>query len=358
MDSGGSWFVSGPVALVRAAVGGTEDADCSLTGLIKRLVMSVMVTQATCASVGRMRPMRAIIISWVVSAVLIVVIGGWVGWRVTGHMSGLLIDARGRYSLTHLQVALWTIVIMSVVSGTSVGRICHTLPPLDFDIPGEVLAVMGISLGSGVLTTAAKTNKDATRPESVAASMPKRFLKKTGPTGDERERWRPRLRQIYMQEEGTFADKVVDIGKFQNFLITLVLVVAYIAAVGQALHAAGSAYSFKALPGFGGVFVTLLGISHGAYVAAKVPPQTGSPDTNLRERDEKVRNSAPAAAAQSALGPISELSDANPINSVPSGAARGVVDANRCSSTGVSVQPSRSRMPWRRRRGTNSSSPS
>ncbi|MFE4756057.1 hypothetical protein ACFRIB_38500 [Streptomyces mirabilis] len=114
--------------------------------------------------------MWAIIISWVVSAVLIVVIGVWVGWRVTGHVSGLLIDARGRYSLTHLQVALWTIVIMSVVSGTAAGRICHALPPLDFDIPGEVLAVMGISLGSGVLTTAAKTNKDATRPESVAAS--------------------------------------------------------------------------------------------------------------------------------------------------------------------------------------------
>jgi hypothetical protein len=34
----------------------------------------------------------------------------------------------------------------------------------------------------------------------------------------EAQEWRPAFRQVYMQEEGTFADRVVDIAKFQNFI--------------------------------------------------------------------------------------------------------------------------------------------
>jgi hypothetical protein len=212
--------------------------------------------------------------------------------------------------------------------GAAVGRLWDGAEPLGFSIPGEVLAVMGISLGSGVLTTATKATKDASRPKSVAGSMPKRLMDAKNLTDEEKELWRPRFRQIYMQEEGTFADKVLDIGKFQNFLITLVLVLAYIAAVAHALDVAGTAGKFEALPGFAGTFLTLLGISHGAYVAAKLPPQTGSPETSLSKRDQEIGGSAAAGVTvRSALGPISEWSDANPISSVRRGAALGVVDA-------------------------------
>ncbi|GAA3339470.1 hypothetical protein GCM10020358_23380 [Amorphoplanes nipponensis] len=272
--------------------------------------------------------MLAIVFSWLVAAVLIVGLAVLVGRVVTGRVSGLPVDARGRYSLTHLQIALWTIVILSLIMGAAVGRMVHGLPPLGFHIPGELLAVMGISLGSGVLTTVTKATKDAARPESVAASIPKRLMDKSRLTTAEQAEWRPRFWQIYMQEEGTFADEVVDIGKLQNFLITLVLVLAYTVAVWQALDAAGTAAKFDALPGFAGSFLTLLAVSHGAYVAAKIPPQPGTPDTNLSERDRKVAGSVPVAAEpHGALGPIAEWSDVNPISSVPRGAALGVVDA-------------------------------
>jgi hypothetical protein len=232
--------------------------------------------------------MWAIIVAWAVSAVGIVGLAVWVGRMVTGRKSGLLIDARGRYSLTHLQVALWTVVILSLVAGTAVGRVWHSTSPLGFDIPGELLAVMGISLGSGVLTTAAKASKDATRPQNVSAAMTEQLMERSGLTETERERWRPRFRQIYTQEEGAFADEVVDIGKFQNFVITLVLVLAYIVAVAQALDAAGSVTAFRALPGFHGVFLILLAVSHGAYAVTKMLPLTGSPATSLDTRNEKM----------------------------------------------------------------------
>jgi hypothetical protein len=247
--------------------------------------------------------MWAIVWSWIISAVLIFSLAVAVGIAVTKRPFGLLIDGRGRYSLTHLQVASWSVMILSLIAGTAVGRLLHGHDPLGFTIPGQVLAIIGISLGSGVLSTATKSMKDISRPANVAASMPASEPARAAMPAGEQDRWRPTFRQIYMQEEGTFADRVVDIGKFQNFIITAVLIVAYGAAVVQALRDAGTAASFTALPGFSGTFLTLLGVSHGAYLAAKLPPQTGTPDTSLASRDTKIKSSVQAEIAAGQRAP-------------------------------------------------------
>ena len=75
------------------------------------------------------------------------------------------------------------------------------MPALGSSAPAVVLALLGISVGSAVTVTAAKIAKNTTCPENVAAAG-------LGP-------WRPRLIQIFLREEGTYADQVVDITKLQ-----------------------------------------------------------------------------------------------------------------------------------------------
>lgn len=229
--------------------------------------------------------MSAIFAWWGGSAAVITALGMYLGVATTGHVLGLLIDSRGRYSLTHFQVSLWTIVILSLLAGVFFGRWQHNLDPLGFSIPSVVLGLLGISVGSAVTVTAAKTAKDTKYPASVAASA-------SAP-------WQPSLMQIFLLEDGTYADQVIDITKFQNFLITLVLVLGYIGLAVHTVTTAGVAAKVTALPGFAGTFLVLLGISHAGYLAGKLPAPDGQP----AGLTVKSRNVVSWAAAQSAAAP-------------------------------------------------------
>jgi hypothetical protein len=206
----------------------------------------------------------AIFWAWGLSALVIVALAAVLGWAVrpVGGPLGIFIDHRGRFSLTHFQLICWSIVILSLISGVFWGRLVNDVEqPLSFGIPDEVLGLLGITIGSSVATTVAKTAKDSMAAPRIAASS----------AAD-----RPRLAQIFFLEEGQYADQVVDVTKFQNFVITLVLLVAYVALAIDTIQDAESARNVTALPGFSGTFLTLLGISHAAYVAGKLPNQSGA----------------------------------------------------------------------------------
>src|SRR6202023_2960802 len=112
--------------------------------------------------------MTAILVSWGISAAVLVVLALAIGW-FTGkkgqrHAFAVLIDFRGRYSLTHFQIVLWTLVILSLVSGVFFGRLVHNVPnPLGFKVPANVLGLLGISFASAVTATSVKVAKDQTR---------------------------------------------------------------------------------------------------------------------------------------------------------------------------------------------------
>ena len=61
--------------------------------------------------------MTAIFAWWGGSAAALIALGLLIGLIATGQLLGLLIDTRGRHSLTHMQLSLWTIVILSLVAG-------------------------------------------------------------------------------------------------------------------------------------------------------------------------------------------------------------------------------------------------
>jgi hypothetical protein len=207
--------------------------------------------------------MEAILWAWLVSAAVLALLAVVLSivMRPPRVPLGILIDNRGRYSLTHFQLVLWTILILSLVSGVFWGRLIEGVSdPLSFKIPGEVLGLLGISVGSAVLASTVKASRNAGNPQSVAASS---------------NHDRPRFAQMFMVEEGEEADKVVDVTKYQNFIITLILIAAYTALAIHAVKDAGSAAAFASLPKFSETFLILVGISQAAYVGGKVVPGHG-----------------------------------------------------------------------------------
>jgi hypothetical protein len=227
--------------------------------------------------------MTTILVAWAASALALLALAMTLGMRLRPSRGplGILIDARGRYSLTHLQIVVWSIVVLSLVSGLFWGRLVDGVPdPLGFSIPDQVLGLLGISAGSAVTAMAVKAGKDATptgRSRVAASSMA------LDP---------PRFSQVFLMEEGACADHVIDVTKFQNFIITLTLVVAYVAMGVDMIARADRPAQLTALPTFSGTLLALLGISHGAYVAGKLPSQAGTPPgltmENRRESAEQL----------------------------------------------------------------------
>jgi hypothetical protein len=209
--------------------------------------------------------MTAIYLAWAISAVLLLALAAALGGLMTPARFpiGILIDQRGRYSLSNLQLVMWSIIVLSLLSGVFWGRLVDGVAnPAAFSIPANVLGLLGISAGSAATATAVKASKDATRSASIAASA---------------DEDKPRFSQVFLQEEGASADKVVDVSKYQNFVITIVLGVAYVALAAHAIDHAATAARLTSLPNFSSTFLVLLGISHGAYLAGKLPNPAGTP---------------------------------------------------------------------------------
>src|SRR5206468_471390 len=102
---------------------------------------------------------------------------------ITGEWRGLLIDSRNKISLSRLQMALWTILILSglITAALSnvrlsispgnqlIGQPAAQQNPLNVDVPSELWLMMGISTTSLVASPLLKSIKaDQTADPSQA----------------------------------------------------------------------------------------------------------------------------------------------------------------------------------------------
>lgn len=199
---------------------------------------------------------------WLLAALLIV--GAAAEWgrrnqKGYAHWSGILVDNRLRYSLSRLQIVLWTVLVLSLLAavfltrhfaGVSYG---DTNNSMSIVIPGELLTLMGISVGSTTLSTIIKLNKDHTRGAKIRKNVD-----------------HPDWMDLITVEEG--AQAYIDPGKFQNLWITLLVVGAYFAMTAQYLaNTPPASVNEFALPGVDGSLLNLLLISHAGYIALKIP---------------------------------------------------------------------------------------
>lgn len=254
---------------------------------------------------------------WIGSAIACLLLALFLGLRVLPRKSwfGILIDMRGRCSLAHFQLFLWSVVILSLIAGVAFGRLIHGVnDPLDFKIPGEVLGLLGISIGSAATATAIKATKDVTGASKLATlSTGANGTLPSGIAAKGSDAYPPRLAQIFLLEEGQYADQAIDIGKYQNFIFTVVLVVAYVALSVHAISKQGGAIS--ALPSFSDTFLVLVGISQAGYIANKIPNQAGIPPSPAVGQNQVAADARAAAIRHAAISMRAlQISQAAPAN--------------------------------------------
>jgi len=228
---------------------------------------------------------------WAASFVLIVVLLIYIGLGSDNNPKwyGVLIDKdRNRLSLSRLQITLWTIIIISAYMTVALIRsmpnalndladqqkeICAqtlteecTPQPLNISFPSEVWVVLGISTVSFAGSSLIKINKR----QQFWTNITKEDLNK------------PVLYQapgakfsdiFYGDDEGNRDS--IDLSKVQMFFFTMVLMFAYVVAIGtlmlnEELLRAPLAFEF---PIFSSSMATILAISHVGYLIVKTPNQ-------------------------------------------------------------------------------------
>jgi hypothetical protein len=254
--------------------------------------------------------LTAVFVGWAFAALVLAVAAIALGRAVGRGVLGICIDMRGRYSLSQLQLVLWTLVVISLVAGVFIGRLLNDAETaFDFEIPGELLAVLGISVGSGVGALVIKNDKNDRRPDEVGATLvptevadpegtgvtrpsaayaetvrtitirPNPSVDDAGESGEAGEtvvEARPRFRQVFLVEEGDQVDRLIDIGKFQNFWFSILAVGGYLALAVAELADLNDASELKSLPNFDAGLIALIAISHAGYLAAKIPDRKGT----------------------------------------------------------------------------------
>lgn len=211
---------------------------------------------------------------WCVAVLVLLLLAGLAGRASKHGWLGILIDGRGRYSLNHLQIVMWTILVLS----TMLALFFYSRPPTlqALAIPNTLLLLMGISVGSAATAGAIKSGKEVKNAAvQVQGILPAAAVAPGGTVVIP-----PHPAQVVLQEEGPLIDQVVDVTKFQNLIFTLVLGATYVVLLLDSVSAGTPGYpNLDAAPNL----LWLLGISHAGYLAGKLPDRpTQSNDDSIR----------------------------------------------------------------------------
>jgi hypothetical protein len=203
-------------------------------------------------------PTSARLWAWLPSLVLLALFIGVAGHGITGYWRGALIDEQNKISLSRLQLAAWTAVVLSAYVTAALGNIAHGAgDPLGIRIDSQIWILLGISTTSLVGSPLLKSNK---RIQGL-------LLRSSAP-GD--SSWADLFRGEETGNEG-----LLDMAKVQMFYFTVILVVGYATALG--VRMADRSFPFDTFPGLSTGALTLLGISHAGYLTNKVIPHGLAP---------------------------------------------------------------------------------
>ncbi len=226
------------------------------------------------------------------AALLVLIVFACLAGKASGKgLLGILIDGRGRYSLNHLQIVLWTLLVLSTLVALFIDSGFAAKPALD--IPKTLLLLMGISVGSAATAGAIKSGKDVRN----AAVQKQGVLPAAAVIPGGQLVLPPRPAQVVLQEEGPLIDQVVDVTKFQNLIFTLVIMGVYVTLL---IKAKGS----PAYPDLDSVqnLLWLLGVSHAGYLAGKLPDKPTQSNGGAISAAVAARGSGPLTT-RAALAP-------------------------------------------------------
>lgn len=228
------------------------------------------------ALLGWLVPDQARQYAYVAILVLLGVFLVIVGHGIIGEWWGVLIDDRNKISLSRLQMALWTILVLGSFFIIALGNIkVRATNPLAIAIPETLWLLMGIStvslIGSPLIKATHRTKQPDMAEEAStfnlladqgvnAAKLDTRGLIVTNDSPAQAS-WSDLFRG---EETGNAAH--LDLAKIQMFYFTLILVLTYGVALISYLARPGAIQGF---PAFDPGMMAVIAISHAGYLASK-----------------------------------------------------------------------------------------
>lgn len=224
------------------------------------------------------------LLAWALMAAILVAFLAVLGHGVNGIKRGILVDSRNRVSLAKIQMAAWTVLLLSAYAAAALGNIgTGQADPLNVSIPNELWLAMGISttslIGAPLILNPKKRDRRTAERDAEHARQLE-LLEEQGVERDSVERKgtlvaykdprHSRWADLFQGEESGNAG-LLDLAKVQMFFFTAVLVLVYAIGVGDTLSDARGDVS--ALPHLDESMIALLAISHAGYLGKKALPK-------------------------------------------------------------------------------------
>lgn len=244
--------------------------------------ISLLLILVALVLLGLLIPAQQRLWAWLGILVLLVLVATIAGHGITGLWRGLFIDERNKLSLSRLQMALWTIVILSGFLTSALSNLAAgQFSPLSIAIPSELWLLMGISTTSLVGSPLLIRSKMDKEPKEDERKRTFSIKEKQGVDVSQLDNIglilvnkRPEdssLADLFSGEE-TGNGAHLDLGKIQMLYFTLILVIAYAVTLGFSL--ASGLGRILTLPALDPSMVALLGISHAGYLINKATPHS------------------------------------------------------------------------------------
>ena len=218
---------------------------------------------------------------WLINLAFFIADGIAIGYCITGNVYGIFINERKLMSISRVQVAFWTLLILSAFFTIFVVRLrAGVNDPINIGIDSLMWGVMGISLGSLAGRTALMGRKASAepKPETMTKASEEAAKNLAGENANVIKANSTGV--LYVNEsinDASLMDMfqgdevgntwVIDIGKVQMFFFTVVLLIAYASQIwAMLLHT--DIGQMTDLPTLTEGFVALLGISHAGLLAS------------------------------------------------------------------------------------------
>ena len=254
-------------------------------------------------------------VAWPVCLLGLFLLFIFAGLQIRDRWAGVLIDERNRFSLSRLQVSLWTSVILSSLYVLFVANVVRGGPGFDslkINVDPNLVMLMGLSIASFVsvpivlnLKTDKSASTDALDKANSTLVVSQQLSSPISAVGQLAVKQAPvdaRFADFFRGEDVANAT-VVDLPKVQMLLMTVVVVLAYCAAV-LSLLGQGS-WLLDQLPKLSETVLLLVLVSHGGYLGGKLIPATGSsagPTAEVTSRALIASQRASALAAEIQAG--------------------------------------------------------
>lgn len=218
------------------------------------------------------------LLSWISSLGLVLVFMALAGHGIQGQWRGALIDNRNVISLARLQMALWTVIVLSAFFTGALWNITMGAEEaLTIRVPSELWILMGISttslvgsplvMGAKMGQSPALAELEATRKSFAAQGTDPEGLDNKGLILTYKEPRHARWSDMFTGDETGNAAHI-DLAKVQMFFFTTIIALAYCAALGRLFMTMGG-NRMDAFPTIDQSMLTLIGISHAGYLTSK-----------------------------------------------------------------------------------------